>query len=216
MSCFYYYCIHVERILTFIYMDNLRGIVMSYESEYSSSCSRYYNACSEINSCNNRLRELEMQKQQKIKEINKLETDIKDHEEALSGVEKMLQSDSNLNQDISNISNKTDHAADNFIGMVKASDIKSKDLRDVYSNEMAKTKSTLSGIIDGLKTKKTTLTNKIVELKEKLRIAKANLEDIKARIKSTESSLRDWQSVRSSASIDMEYYSRKMSEEDED
>jgi chromosome segregation ATPase len=195
-------------------MDNLRGIVMSYESEYSSSRSRYYNACSEINSCNNRLRELEMQKQQKIMEINKLETDIKNHEEALSDVEKMLQSDGNLNQDISNINNKTDQAADNFIGMIKASDITSRDLRDVYSNEIEKTKGTLSSIIDGLKTRKTTLSNKIEELKGKLRIAKAKLEDIKASIRSTESSLRDWQSVKSSASIDMEYYSRKMSEED--
>lgn len=187
---------------------------MSYESEYSSSRSRYYNACSEINSCNNRLRELEMQKQQKIMEINKLETDIKNHEEALSDVEKMLQSDGNLNQDISNINNKTDQAADNFIGMIKASDITSRDLRDVYSNEIEKTKGTLSSIIDGLKTRKTTLSNKIEELKGKLRIAKAKLEDIKASIRSTESSLRDWQSVKSSASIDMEYYSRKMSEED--
>lgn len=189
---------------------------MSYESEYSSSCSRYYNACSEINSCENRIRELETQKQQKIKLINKLDTEIKNHQEALSDVEGMLQSDSNLNQDISNINNKTDLAADNFIGMIKASDIKSKDLRDVYSNEMEKTKSTLSSIIEGLKTKKTTLINKIQELKEKLRVAKEELEDIKASIRSTESSLRDWQSTRTSASMDMEYYSRKMSEEEDD
>ena len=63
---------------------------MDYEYYYQNAKSRYYNACSEINSCENRISELGVEKQQKNNQINKLKTDIKNNQDALEGIEQML------------------------------------------------------------------------------------------------------------------------------
>ena len=185
---------------------------MSYESSYYSARSRYYNACSEINSCQNRLVELKNKRQQKIKQINQLKTDIKNHQEALASVTQILKSETPLNTKLSGIVNKTGNAAANYISMVNASNVVSKDISDVYNNEMTTTKNTLRSIIDNLTAKKNELNTKILDLQAQLRRAETELEDIENKIRSTEASLQDWRRAKSNASIDMEYYSRKMKE----
>ena len=48
------------------------GMKMDYEYYYNNARNRYYNACSEINSCQNRLNDLRVQQQNVINRINQL------------------------------------------------------------------------------------------------------------------------------------------------
>ncbi len=183
---------------------------MDYEYYYNNAKNRYYNACSEINSCENRINELKNQKQQKINQINQLKTDIKNNQEALEGVNKIIKSDESLKSKLTGITNKTGLASTNFSKMVSSSNVTNKIITDVFQNESTKTKSTLTNIMQTLTTKKNALTSKITQLQSQLRSAETQLQDIGTAINSTESSLQSWRGTKSSASIDMEYYRRKM------
>lgn len=183
---------------------------MDFESSYNAARSRYSNACSEINKCENRLNELRTQKQNKVNQINQLKVDIKDNQEAHDNLVQIISGDSNLNSGILNIGEKTSQAAENFINMVNSSDVTSKDLTEVYSVEMTGTKNTINIIFDTLNTKKNILSTRIAELQMELKTAEADLQDIEAAIKSTESSLQEWRRIKSNASIDMEYNRQKM------
>lgn len=185
---------------------------MDYEYYYDNARSRYYNACSEINSCENTLGDLRAARHRKIDLINRLKTDVKNNQEAYESMIQIIQSDEALNSKIVDITKKTNEASLNYSSMVSSSSVINKDLNDVYSNELTTTKRTLSNILDNLKTKRDTLKAKIIDLKNQLRQAESELQDINNRIRTTEANLQDWRRTRSSASLDMEYYRRKMNE----
>ena len=76
---------------------------MDQEYYYNNAKSRYYNACSEITSCENRINELKSQQQQKIARINQLKTDHKNNQDAFEGMGLIIKSDENLNKKILDI-----------------------------------------------------------------------------------------------------------------
>lgn len=184
-----------------------------YESCYNSARGRYYTACSEIRNCENRIYSYTQQRQQKIADINKLNTDIINAQEALRGVEQVLKSNDTLYRKNSAVSTKTEQASDNYSKMIKSSDVISKILTEVYREEMSGTKSNLDNIVNTLKNKKTDLTNKLNELKKQLSQAKTDLQNIEEQLRSDRSSCESWNNSKRSAANDMEYYRRKMQEE---
>ncbi|WP_245532840.1 hypothetical protein [Acetivibrio clariflavus] len=129
---------------------------MDYSYYYNNARRRYYEACSEISNCQNRINELKKQRQQKINLINQLKIDIKNHEEALDGVTQIIKSEGDLNKKIADISNKTNQASINYCSMVSSSNVINKNLNEVYNNEMTNTKRILNNIFSNLKTKKVT------------------------------------------------------------
>ena len=185
---------------------------VDYEYYYNNAKRRYSDACSQINACENKLNDLRSQRQQKINQINQLKTDIKNHQQALEGMTQIIKSDESLNKKIVDINNKTSQAAENFTGMISASNVSNKNLSDVYNDEATKTKQTLSNILQTLKTKKTNLDTKIADFSNQLRRAESELQDIENRIKNTESELSSWKTQKTNASLDMEYYKKKMNE----
>ena len=185
----------------------------AYESCYNSARGRYYTACSEIRNCENRIYNYTRQRQQKIADINKLNTDIKNTQEALQGVEQILKSNGTLYRKISTVSTKTEQASENYSKMIKSSDVVSKILTEVYGEEMSGTKSNLDNIVSTLNNKKTELTNRLAELKKQLRQAKTDLQTIEDQLRSERSSCDSWNNSKRSAANDMEYHRRKMQEE---
>lgn len=117
-----------------------------------------------------------------------------------------------LNSKFSAVISKTDDASANFTGMAVASDVAGKNLTQVYGDETARTKSTLTDVMSTLNTRKNTLNAKISDLNSQLRAAENELQNIKNQISSTQADLAEWQRIRTNASYDMEYYRRKMLE----
>lgn len=185
---------------------------MDYEYYYDTARSKYYNACSEINSCENKIIELESQRRQLVNDINELKAGKKNNQKALDVMGKLVQKDTNLYDKLSKVTTDTDLASENFKGMVAHSDVSNKDLNDVYSNEAAKTKDVLNNVFETLKTKKNALSTDIDELENKLQNAESSLDDIKNRIGETKSERQEWKRIKKNAAYDMEYYRRKMYE----
>lgn len=181
-----------------------------YEYYYNNAKDRYYNACSEISSCQNRIYDLQSQKKATINKINQLKTKINNTKTALNGITQILKSEQNLQQKISVISDKTDQAATNYSSMAVASHVQIKNLTDVYSDQASKTKTNLNNILNSLKSKKTTLNNQLNNLQNQLKGANSDLEDINNQIRNTENNLQSWRNTQQNASYDMEYYRQKM------
>ena len=183
---------------------------MDYEYYYDNARSRYYNACSEINACENRISELNRQKWYKMMEINQLNSEIRNTQEALNGIEQMIRKDTGLNQSFLKITNTTNDAANNYMKMIHSDNVSNKNLNEVYRNETNNTKRILNGIFDILRTKKNGLNSKISELKSQLKRANDEYQSFDRGIKSTEVDRQEWTVVKRSAAYDMEYYKRKM------
>ncbi len=183
---------------------------MDYEACYYNARNRYYNACSEINGCENRVYDLKNQRRNTVNRINRLKADTRNTQTALNEMAHVLKSEDSLNRSLSAVADKTSQAAVNFSTMVAASDVKSRDLTNVYGNEAARTKTELENILSTLKTRQKGLEDRLADLQNQLNSAKSELDDIDAQIRATESERRSWESVRRSAANDMEYYRRKM------
>ncbi|GFH96504.1 hypothetical protein IMSAGC003_03061 [Lachnospiraceae bacterium] len=190
------------------------GVGMDYESCYYASRSRYYDACSEITNCENRANELRSQKQQKISLINQLKAELKRNEEALLGLSKAIKADVGLHEGLSKITTNMNAASENLLNMAIASSVQNKSLSSVYSAESSKTQNTLNNIFSSPGNKNKAVENKISELQESILRAESELRDIEAGIRSAESAASDWRNVRRNASCDMDYYRRRMQEEE--
>ena len=101
-------------------------IPMDYEDYYYESRSRYCDACSEVNSYENRANELRSQRQRKIIYINQLKSDLKRHQKLLKEhpetkqeiTIKPFDNDSNL----VDYNVRADEITNDFFYEVKASD----------------------------------------------------------------------------------------------
>lgn len=183
---------------------------MDYEYYYNSAKSRYYDACSNINSCENRRNEYINEKNRRINEINEVSAKLNKHYEALEQIENLIKLETDLNNDCTKIKNAVDEAGINFSGMVQSTDVTTKSLSDVYKDENTVE---VGKIFDQIRMKKSNLSGRINELEECKRNAENNLANAESGIRTCSDDISHWGSVKSSASIDMEYYKRKMEEE---
>ena len=94
---------------------------MDYEYYYYESRNRYYNACSEVNNCENRANELRSERQQKISYINQLKADLRKHQNASSDLNTAINKDSELQSDLSKITSNINLASENFGSMASSS-----------------------------------------------------------------------------------------------
>ena len=147
-----------------------------------------------------------------INRINQLKAEIRDHENAYEQMVQVVRHEDALNSKFSAVISKTDDASANFAGMALASDVAGKNLTQVYGDETARTKSTLTDVMSTLITRKNAVNAKISDLNSQLRAAESQLQNNKNQISSTQADLAEWQRIRTNASYDMEYYRRKMLE----
>lgn len=183
---------------------------MDYEACYYNAKSRYYNACTEINSCQRRIYDLKNYRRGVVSRINQLQADVRNTETALHEMAQVLRSEEPLNSKLAAVANRTDQAAANFSAMAAASDITGRNLSDVYGGEASKTHSELENILNTLKLRRKEVEDRLADLQNRLRQARAELDDTDAGIHAAESEQREWESIRRSAGNDMEYYKSKM------
>jgi len=96
MNCFIIFCFYELFVEWRKIFYVLGRIAVDYSYLYQRAKSRYYEACAEITSCQNKIDDLKKQQQQKINLINQLKTDIKNHEEALDKVKEIIKSEAIL------------------------------------------------------------------------------------------------------------------------
>lgn len=175
-----------------------------YESSYYSARNSYYNACSQINSCQNRISELKAKKQRLINRINELKADIKKHEAAQKKLDKAIKEESTLTDSAANVSRKIAPVATGYSGMVDSSQTTAKDLSQIYGDEMTQVNQKITSAMQTLHSKSTALTQKIADLKQQLSTAESDLEEIKRQIRNAESELADWKCAKRNSSLNME------------
>lgn len=180
------------------------------EYYYNYYRQRYYDSCSQISNCEHQIYNFKNQRQQVVNKINQLHKDIRDTQAALDGLNAVVQREGSLNSKLTVVENKTGQAASNFSGMVKASNIISKSITDVFGSETAKTKSALNRIWNTIKLKKNSLNTKLSNLQADLKQANNNLQNIDSNIRQSNSNLSYWKQKKSNNYYNMEYYRRQM------
>lgn len=206
--------LHLNKICedTFVF---LRRILIMADNEYWYRYYRqkYYNSCSEISNCDNRIYNLNNQRNQTVNMINQLRAEIYKTQLAIDDITQAINCEASLNSKLAIVESKTSQAAENFTGMVKSSSVNSKDLNDVYSNETAETKRTLNNVLGTLRTEKNNLNSKITDLQTNLNRLNGDLQSIDSDIRITNSDLLYWKQQKTSNYYNMEYYRRKAMQE---
>lgn len=195
---------------------------MSYQDDYDSACSRYNEACYYRNACYYKGQGLQTQKRLKISEINNLNMQLNEHKEALSQVKKLKKYDDDIDKDIMNICYYTGVVSDIYKAMIVYdvvyvyNDTKPTNLTDVFDDEVKETIETMDSIFESFNTAQKSLNEKIETYKKQIKTAKEELKEIEKDIKNNDRDYDDWGKKKTSASYDMEYYKRKMEEEEEE
>ena len=183
---------------------------MNYEYEYERAKQRYNYACSEINRCTNRIYDLKAQERGIINKINQANQKMVEYQQAVDEINRITEIDTVLDQKHTQIVNRTADAAANYKSMITASNVVSKNLTEVYGDELANTKSTISSIFQDLRNERNVLNANIEELKNQIRKSEAQQLAIQREIKRLEQDIVSWKQTKSSAAIDMQYYYKKM------
>ena len=185
---------------------------MDYEYYYNSAKSRYYDACSDINSKENRIAELKNEKNRLLNEINSLKAEITKHKEALTNLEAAIKMKSDIDSSCSSSQTSLEETSLNFSGMAQSSNVSAKKLDEVYKTD---TRLKIDNVFDTLNSRKTTLNNKISDLEKQKRDTETTLAQKEAEIRNLNSDISYLNTVKRNASLDMDYYKRKMEEEEE-
>lgn len=187
---------------------------MDNEYYYNQARNRYYDACSGINSCENRVNDLAREKNQVLADLNDLSAQLRRHQRASFELEGLVLCEDDLTDSLSTVANDMEDATDNFRGMAAASDTPSVNLNIVFSDEMTRTRSTLTASMNEFRSQKTNVDNRITQLEGAIRDAERRIVDLEQAIRITNSEADSWRSTKYNASLDMEYYRRRMDEED--
>ncbi len=183
------------------------------EYRYKQYRQKYYDSCNEISNCDYHIYNLKNERRQMVNRINQLNTDIRNTQDALEGLDAVIRREGSLNDKLRDVADKTNQAAANFSGMVHASDVKSKNIIDVYGDETAKTQTTLNNVWDTLKSRKNNLNTRLAGLQAELNRTRSELQDADNRIRGLNSDMSYWKRQKSSNYYNMEYYRRKMLQE---
>lgn len=191
------------------------GVLYMTDNEYwyKYYLQKYNDSCYEIYDCDYRIYNLKNQRQQKVNLINKLKTEMQNTQTAFDGVGSILKSEEKLNNCLVDVANKTSQASVNFTNMVNSSDVKSKSLTDVYSDETTKTKNVLNNVLSKLKLRKNNLRAKLSNLQTELNHANGDLQSIDSDIRRISSDMSYWKQQKTNNYYNMEYYRRKMMQE---
>ena len=184
-----------------------------YEELYNEYRSKYNNACDEVNECNRQISSLKDQRKTKVSRINELNASNRKLRDAIGDMKAVLGREDNVTEKLTKGSTKMETAADNFSSMVDASDVNSKSLTDVFSDESSNTKTAISTIFSTVKTRKKDLEGRLDEQEKELKRVKDDLSDIDAAIRRENGEISEWKSKKTNYYINMEYYKRKMEQE---
>ena len=183
---------------------------MDFEYYYNNARNRYYDACSEINSKENRIGELRNEKNRLINDINGYRAEITKYTEALDALEKAIKTRDDVVSSCDKSQSSIEEANVNFSGMIASSSITAKNLSDVYKTD---TRNKIDGVYEQLNLKKSSLNTKIAELKRQKSDSETALSLRDSEIRNANSDICYWESVKRNSSIDMEYYKKKMEED---
>lgn len=181
-----------------------------YEYYYSYYRGKYYDACSEVDSCDRQINSLQQQRNDHTKANTSLSAKIRKTERALELLEDILKRENPINTKLAAVNTKTQQAAVNYSGMVSSSDVSNKDLNEVYGQELSSTKTTISGVFETVRTRKTNLSTELSDLQAELQRRKQAIEDIDRQLRSLRSDRGYWKKKKTSHYYNMEYYRKKM------
>lgn len=171
---------------------------------------KYYDSCTNVRICENNIYSLRSQRSQTVNRVNQLNADIKNINDVISDITKVINCEENLNTKIADVANKTNEASLNFSGMVSSSDVNNKSLNDVYSAELTTTKNTLTNVMNTVKSKKNSLVQTLSSYQTSLNQANNSLESLDNSIRNENSNLGYWKQERTNCYYNMEYYKRKI------
>lgn len=186
----------------------------AYESNFYYYRRKYYDACGEINACESRIYNYKQERKATVKAVNQLQSDIKKTDTAIEKLTDVLSMEESIQTKMLAVQEKTETAAANYTAMVSASDVVSKNLSDVYSTEMAQTRSTMSGVIQTVRTRKNNLDASVADMRANLNEANQYIENLDSQIHTQEGNLSYWKQEKKNAYYNADYYRRKLKEMD--
>lgn len=181
-----------------------------YEYYYKHYRSKYYNACSEIQYCEQEIYALTQQKRPVTNRINALNAKIKSIESTLEALDKILGHEETIATKITKVNTNMEAAAINYSGMVNSEDVTNKNLTSTYQEEDSATSSAISSAFATVRSKKSTLATNLADFKKDLQSAQQELESLNSRIGTQQYNLSYWKGQKTNSFYNMEYYRLKM------
>ena len=160
---------------------------------------------------------LKILKQQQINEINRINSELRKEENALSELNKAISNtESDLRKAINNISDETSSVSSNFTNMVVCSSTSAMNLSSIFGTEFSNEATKLKQMLEDLVSKKEVLNKAINQKNSDLKTLNSNLSNTESEITKNTTFMNEANRLkRSYASTADDYYRRYRNGEDD-
>lgn len=182
---------------------------MAYEEEYRNACNWLDTVNGEVNRYSGEVASWTGISFGLVQEIIALNKEIKKREDAIEDIDSFLSDESETVSHVNIVKTQTGTAASNLLNLFHHSDVATKDLEDVFAEEMQRTEACLcntGSVFDGARTARTQVNTALEDLREQKRNKESERENAEAKIKSAAANVAEWAAKRGPALLQVSYY----------
>jgi chromosome segregation ATPase len=175
---------------------------------YNMEQRNYYEYCSYIQNYQNRIGELQSERQNKSILADEKQTEIQRNQELYDSISNTNGSKEGLFSHLTKINGKVQEAAANFSVMVSSSTVKAFNLEETFGENATNANSKLTEVFDFINSGKSSVSQMIETLNQELQTINSQIQEIDMEIRNAQYMIDQYESSKQTALVNMAYYER--------
>ncbi len=208
----YYQFLNIN-IICFLYIEQklIRGDKMTPEEAveyYNMEQRNYYEYCSYIQTYQNRIGELQYERQNQNILADEKRNEIQRNQDLYDSISNTTVNKDGLFSLLTKINSKVQEAASNFSTMVSSSTVNAFNLEESFGENVTKANSKLTEVFDFIGSSKASVSQMIGTLNQELQTINAKIEEIDMDIRNAQYTIDQYESSKQTALVNMAYYEK--------
>lgn len=175
---------------------------------YNMEQRNYYEYCSYIQNYQNRIGELQSERQNKNILADEKQTEIQRNQDLYDSISNTTGSKDGLFSHLTKINGKVQEAAANFSAMVSSSTVKAFNLEETFGENATNANSKLTEVFDFINSGKSSVSQTIETLNQELQTINSQIQEIDMDIRNAQYMIDQYESSKQTALINMAYYEK--------
>lgn len=175
---------------------------------YNMEQRNYYEYCSYIQTYQNRIGELQSERQNQNILADDKRNEIQRNQDLYDSISNTTGSKDGLFSHLTKINSKVQEAASNFSTMVSSSTVKAFNLEETFGEKATNANSKLTEVFDFISSGKSSVSQMIETLNQELQALNSRIQEIDMEIRNVQYMIDQYESNKQTALVNMAYYEK--------
>lgn len=175
---------------------------------YNMEYRNYYEYCSCIQTYQNRIGELQFERQNQNILAGEKSNEIQNNQDLYDSISNTTGNKDGLFSHLTKINSKVQEAATNFSAMVSSSTVNAFNLEESFGENATKANSKLTEVFDFINSGKASVSQMIEALNQELQTINSRIEEIDMEIRNAQYMIDQYESSKQTALVNMAYYEK--------